>query len=62
MLSEMKKPAAKRPKKQKVNWETVAERTRQECNKLSSEERRRLLDDALRLIYSGNTKTPTRSP
>jgi hypothetical protein len=52
MLSAMKKSATKRPKKDKVDWEAVSERTRHECNKLSSEQRRRLRDDALRLIYS----------
>jgi hypothetical protein len=62
MLSTMKKTAKpKTPQKRDVNWEAVAERTREECNKLTNDQRWRLRDDALRLIYGCNAETPTRS-
>jgi uncharacterized membrane protein len=55
----MKKSSATKPKP--VDWEAECERTRQAGNKLSDEERRRLKDKALQLIYSANAQTPTRS-
>ena len=54
-----KKPVATR--KKPIDWETVCERTRQRCNKLSDEERRRLRDVAFRIIYSADAQAPTRS-
>ena len=48
-------------KQKPVNWEAVCERTRQVGNKLSDEERRRLKDKALQIIYSADAATTTRS-
>lgn len=48
-------------KQKPVDWETVCERTRQAGNKLSEEERRRLKDKALQIIYSAEAATTTRS-
>jgi hypothetical protein len=38
----------------------AAERTRQACNKLASEERRRLREKALAMIYGHDAKTSAR--
>lgn len=56
----MKKTSAA-TKRKVIDWETVCERTRQRCNKLSEEERRRLKDRALQIIYSANAQTTARS-
>ncbi len=53
----MKKAAAAK----KIDWEAVCEQTRQQCNKLSEEDRRSLREKALRLIYSSHAETPARS-
>ena len=37
------------------------EETRQQCNKLTDEERRKLRDEAFRIIHGADAKTPTRS-
>lgn len=54
-----KQSAAAKPKKQ-TDWDAVAERTRQQCNKLTEEERKELLEAGLRIIYGADAKTPTR--
>lgn len=57
----MKKKAAAASRKKPINWEAVCEENRQQCNKLTDAERRRFRDHALRLIYSADAETPTRS-
>jgi hypothetical protein len=58
----MKKTATPKPAKKKIDWEAVCEENRQRCNKLTDEERRRLRDHALRIIYSTtDAEAPTRS-
>ena len=52
------KPATS--KARKIDWEAVCERTRQRCNKLSEEERRRYRGEALRIIYSADAEATTR--
>ena len=54
-----RKSAPAKPKKQ-VDWDAVAERTRQRCNKLTEEERKELLEAGLRIIYGADAKTPAR--
>jgi hypothetical protein len=48
----MKKTSVKPKSQPEIDWEAVCERTRQRCNKLSDEERRRLRAQALKIIYS----------
>lgn len=55
----MKKSSAAKPKP--VDWGAVCERTRQAGNKLSDEERRRLKDKAIQIIYSTDAQATTRS-
>lgn len=53
------RPMKKKPanvKAKPIDWEAVCERTRQRCNKLSDGERRRLRDEALRIIYSADAE------
>jgi hypothetical protein len=45
----------------KTDWDKVCEETRQRCNKLSDEERERLEEQALRIIYGHPPKAATRS-
>jgi hypothetical protein len=52
------KPATSKVKR--IDWESVCERTRQRCNKLSDEERRRYRAEALRIIYSADAKAAAR--
>lgn len=54
-----KKPGG--PKAGKIDWDKVGEETRQRCNKLSDEERERLEEQALRMIYGNPPKAATRS-
>jgi hypothetical protein len=55
----MKRKASLR-KEKGVNWEKVSEQTRQRCNGLSEQERRRYRAEALRIIYSTDAETTTR--
>ena len=57
----MKKPAAKERENQRAEILAAAEATRQACNKLSREERRRLLQEGLRIINGSDAKATTRS-
>lgn len=57
----MKKKIATSKEKQPIDWDAVCERTRQRCNKLSPEARRRLRTQALRIIYAADAETSTRS-
>lgn len=54
-----KKPTM--PKAKKIDWDKVCEETRQRCNKLSDQERERLEEEALRIIYGNPAKAATRS-
>jgi hypothetical protein len=54
-----KKPSAQQAKQ--IDWDAVCEENRRFCNKLSDEERRRLRDKALRVIYSADAQATTRS-
>ena len=54
-----KQSAGAKPKKQ-VDWDAVSERVRQQCNKLTEEERKELLEAGLRIIYGADAKAPTR--
>ena len=56
----MKKKAVA-PRKKPIDWDAVCEATRQRCNKLTDEERRRYREHALRLIYSADAEATTRS-
>ncbi len=42
-------------KAKKIDWEAVCERTRQRCNRLSEQERRRFRAEALRIV-NGSVK------
>jgi len=52
----MKKTTVKAKSQPEIDWEAACERTRQRCNKLSDEERRRLRAQALKIIYSADAK------
>ncbi len=53
-----KSPAAK--SKKQMDWDAVSERVRQQCNKLTEEERKELLEAGLGIIYGADAKAPTR--
>ncbi|MBE0541328.1 MAG: hypothetical protein IH623_08080 [Verrucomicrobia bacterium] len=55
------KKTSETTRRKPIDWEAVCERTRQRCNQLSDEERRRLKDKALQIIYSANAQTSARS-
>ena len=57
----MKKKSAKEQAKDRADILTASERTRQACNKLTNEERRRLHEKALAIIYGHDAKIPARS-
>ncbi|MDQ6630401.1 MAG: hypothetical protein M3Y82_01425 [Verrucomicrobiota bacterium] len=57
----MKKLSAKEKEKECDEILAASERTRQACNKLTSEERQELLDAGLRIIYGSDAKKTIRS-
>ncbi|MCU0786471.1 MAG: hypothetical protein MUF81_20990 [Verrucomicrobia bacterium] len=57
----MKKKSAKQQDKERDEILASCERTRQACNKLPEEERRRYHDLALAMIYGHDAKTTARS-
>jgi hypothetical protein len=59
--SAMKKKSAARQTTERDKILAASERTRQACNKLTEEERRRLHQEAFAIIYGHDAKTPARS-
>jgi hypothetical protein len=59
--SAMKKKSVKQQEKECEEILAACERTRQACNKLTDNERRRLHEDALAIIYGHDAKIPARS-
>ena len=57
----MKKKSASQKAKERDALLAACERTRQACNKLSDEERRRLYREALAIIYGHDAQTAARS-
>ena len=57
----MKKSGAPLKAQKQIDWDTVCERTRQRCNKLTDEQRRRLQAKALQIIYNADEQAATRS-
>jgi hypothetical protein len=57
----MKKAVAPSKTGEKIDWDSVCERTRQRCNKLSDEERQQLLEEGLRIINGSDAKKAIRS-
>ena len=57
----MKKKSAKQQEREHDEIIAACERTRQRCNKLTDEERRRLRDRALAIIYGHEANVPARS-
>jgi hypothetical protein len=55
-----KKTAASKQSKKPIDWDAVSERTRQRCNRLTDEQRERLEDEALQIIYGQPRKAPSR--
>jgi hypothetical protein len=43
--------------KNKIDWVAVARQVRTECNKLTDEEREKLFEEGLRMIYGGHAKS-----
>jgi hypothetical protein len=41
-----------------IDWEAVCEPNRQHCNRLSKQERRRLREEALRIVFGEGTEGP----
>ena len=48
-------------KAKKIDWEAVCERTRQRCNRLSEQERRRFRAEALRIVNGSEKKKPAKT-
>ncbi len=57
----MKKRSVNQQAKDRDDVLAASERTREACNKLTSEERRRLHEKALSIIYGHDAKIPARS-
>ena len=57
----MKKKSAKEQKQERDEILAACERTRQECNKLTDAERRRLHEKALAIIYGHDAYASARS-
>jgi hypothetical protein len=55
----MKTKAKKKPVK-RLNWDKIAEETRQRCNKLTDSERKERVDLAFQIIYGTHAATPVR--
>jgi hypothetical protein len=56
----MKKDSAKEAQKRRNAVLGACERTRQACNQLTDDERRRLREKALAIIYGRDAKVPAR--
>jgi hypothetical protein len=55
-----RKAAALKPSKKPIDWDAVGESARQQCNRLTEEQREHLQDEALQIIYGQPRKTAPR--
>jgi len=53
----MKRKPNRSKSKSSVDWVEAARRVRAKCNRLSDEEREKLLEDGLQMIYGAHAKT-----
>jgi hypothetical protein len=54
------KAAALKRSKKPIDWDAVGERARQQCNRLTEEQREHLQEEALQIIYGQPRKAASR--